>query len=129
MLRLNIREHMEIIGSCGNKLGSVDHVKGRVIKLAKTDSVDGDEHFIPLAWVERIDQCVHLNKKCHEVIPQQMRASAVAPKVTNSENANHLWVEPAGPIVQPLQPSNPEEMALAKQSGDNDTERPTEVAL
>ena len=33
------------------------------IKLAKNDpTAGGEHHFIPLAWVERVDEHVHLSK-------------------------------------------------------------------
>ncbi len=60
----NIREHMDVFGSCGNKLGQVDHVEGDSIKLTKASSSDGQHHFIPAEWVARVDSHVHLNKDC-----------------------------------------------------------------
>jgi len=62
----DIREHMDVIGSCGNKLGKVDHVQGSTIKLTKNDSPDGLHHFIPTSWVARVDEHVHLSKNCGE---------------------------------------------------------------
>jgi hypothetical protein len=59
-----IREHMDVIGSCGNNLGRVDHVKGDTIKLTRKGSSDGMHHFIPTSWVSRVDEHVHLNKTC-----------------------------------------------------------------
>jgi hypothetical protein len=61
-----IREHMDVIGSCGNKLGKVDHVEGGSIKLTRNDSPDGLHHFIPTSWVARVDDKVHLSKNCGE---------------------------------------------------------------
>ncbi len=61
-----IREHMDVYGSCGNKLGRVDHVQGNMIKLTKNDSADGKHHFIPTSWVASVDSQVHLNKSCGE---------------------------------------------------------------
>jgi hypothetical protein len=61
-----IREHMDVLGSCGNKLGRVDHLEGSTIKLTKNDSPDGLHHFIPTSWVSRVDEHVHLNKTCVE---------------------------------------------------------------
>ena len=55
---------MDVIGSCGNKLGVVDHVEGDRIKLTKNDSPDGQHHFVPLAWVSQVDNHVHLSKDC-----------------------------------------------------------------
>lgn len=59
-----IREHVDVIGSCGNVLGKVDHVEGNSIKLTRGD--DGQHHFIPLRWVDHVDEHVHLNKDCGE---------------------------------------------------------------
>jgi hypothetical protein len=62
----DIREHMDVIGSCGNTLGKVDHVEGSQIKLTKNDSPDGMHHLIPMSWVKQVDAHVHLNKSCGE---------------------------------------------------------------
>ncbi len=59
-----IREHMDVLGSCGNKLGRVDHVQGNMIKLTRNGSSDGQHHFIPTSWVNHVDDHVHLNKTC-----------------------------------------------------------------
>ena len=58
----NIRERMDVIASCGTKVGVVDHVEGNAIKLTKNDSKDHQHHFIPTEWVERVDSSVHLKK-------------------------------------------------------------------
>ncbi|MEX2173509.1 MAG: DUF2171 domain-containing protein [Pirellulaceae bacterium] len=62
----NIKEHMPVMGSCGNRLGDVDHVEGDAIKLTKKSSPDGKHHFIPMNWVEKVDDSVRLNKDCGE---------------------------------------------------------------
>src|SRR5687768_13696930 len=49
-----IREHMPVFGSCGQKVGDVDHLEGEQIKLAKNSSPDGKHHFIPTSWVESV---------------------------------------------------------------------------
>jgi hypothetical protein len=58
----DIREHMEVVGSDGEHVGTVDHCEGpNIIKLTKSDpAAGGQHHYIPLAWVDRIDQRVHL---------------------------------------------------------------------
>jgi len=58
----NIREHMTVVGSCGNRVGVVDHLEGSAIKLTRNDSKDGQHHFIPVGWVDRVDNEVHLKK-------------------------------------------------------------------
>ena len=49
-----IKEHMDVIASCGKKVGVVDHVGGGAIKLTKKDSPDGQHHFIPVGWISRL---------------------------------------------------------------------------
>ena len=59
-----IKEHMEVIGSDGIHVGEVDHMEGSdQVKLAKDDAeAGGEHHFIPLAWVDRVDEKVHLKQ-------------------------------------------------------------------
>jgi hypothetical protein len=57
-----IREHMEVVGSDGEHVGTVDRCEGAdIIKLTKNDpAADGKHHYIPMAWVNHVDQQVHL---------------------------------------------------------------------
>jgi hypothetical protein len=59
-----IKEHMEVLGSDGVHVGTVDHLEGRdQVKLAKDDpDAGGEHHFIPLAWVDHVDSMVHLKQ-------------------------------------------------------------------
>ncbi len=45
-------------------VGTVDHLEGKnFIKLKKSDSIDGQHHWIPLEWVEKIERgSIILNK-------------------------------------------------------------------
>jgi hypothetical protein len=71
-----IKEHMEVIGSDGQHVGTVDHMDGAdKIKLAKTDSKDGQHHFIPLSLVDHVDAHVHLNKAAKDVMAQWKSAA------------------------------------------------------
>jgi hypothetical protein len=54
MDKSQIREHMKVVGSDGRAIGSVDKVEGDKIKLSKSDSADGQHHFIDLADVADI---------------------------------------------------------------------------
>jgi hypothetical protein len=63
----DIREHMEVYASCGTMVGKVDHVEGDSIKLTKNDSPDGQHHRIPLAWVAKVHDHIHLSKDHKEV--------------------------------------------------------------
>lgn len=57
-----IKEHMEVLGSDGEHVGTVDHLQGETrIKLTKSDSADGHHHLIPADWVDHVDEHVHLN--------------------------------------------------------------------
>jgi hypothetical protein len=73
----SIKEHMDVIASCGKKVGVVDEVGGGAIKLTKKDSLDGQHHFIPVAWVERVDSHVHLKKNSMET-EQNWKSAAAA---------------------------------------------------
>ncbi len=57
-----IREHMEVVSSDDHHVGKVDHILGNEIELAKIDTQSGFHHHkIPMSWVERVDDKVHLN--------------------------------------------------------------------
>lgn len=60
----DIKEHLPVLGSDGGHVGTVDHMDGPDrIKLTKNDpTAGGVHHFIPLAWVARVDEHVHLSK-------------------------------------------------------------------
>ena len=52
----SIREHMKVVGSDRQPVGTVDHVEGERIKLAKNDpQAGGQHHYIPGDWVERVE--------------------------------------------------------------------------
>jgi len=72
-----IKEHMDVIASCGKKVGVVDHVGGGAIKLTKKNSPDGQHHFIPVEWVERVDSHVHLKTNSMET-EQNWKSDAAA---------------------------------------------------
>jgi hypothetical protein len=74
----DIKEHMEVLGSDGQHVGTVDHLEGSdKIKLTKTDpKAGGEHHFIPVSWVARVDAHVHLNKPAKDVQSQWQAAAA-----------------------------------------------------
>ncbi len=51
----DIREKMEVVGSDGQFVGTVDRVEYGEIKLARKDSTDGQYHFVSMDEVESID--------------------------------------------------------------------------
>ncbi|WP_424139467.1 DUF2171 domain-containing protein [Roseomonas chloroacetimidivorans] len=59
-----IREHMEVVGSDGQHVGTVDEVEGDRIKLTKADDPDGSgqhHHYLPVSSIDTVDDKVHLN--------------------------------------------------------------------
>ena len=51
----DIREHMKVIGSDRQPVGTVDKVEGDRIKLARNDPQSGGQHhYIPADWVESV---------------------------------------------------------------------------
>jgi hypothetical protein len=64
----NIQEHMEVLGSDGQHVGTVDHLEGAdKIKLAKSDARDGKHHFISVDLIDKVDSKVHLKKAAKDV--------------------------------------------------------------
>jgi hypothetical protein len=56
-----IREHMPVVCSNGEQFATVDHLDaGDTIKLTKDDT--GQHHWIPLSWVTRVDDKVHVDR-------------------------------------------------------------------
>ena len=67
-----IREHMEVVGSDGQHVGTVDKVEGDRIKLTKNDpQAQGQHRYIPLDIVESVEQnAVSLNLPAEEALQQ-----------------------------------------------------------
>jgi len=64
----DIQPEMDVISSCGCNMGKVDHLEAGSIKLTKKDSTDGQHHYVPTGWVERVDEHVHLSHNAEETI-------------------------------------------------------------
>ena len=55
-------EHLQVKDMNGEHVGTVDHLEGEQIKLTRTDSSDGQHHYLPLSQVESMDDvAVYLN--------------------------------------------------------------------
>lgn len=53
-----VREHMEVVGSDGKHVGTVDHMDGDRIKLTKKDDPDGSgqhHHYIPVSSIAAVE--------------------------------------------------------------------------
>lgn len=64
-----VTEHMEVVGSDGEKIGIVDAVHGDRIVLTKNDeNAGGHHHSIPCSWIERVEDKVTVNKSREEAM-------------------------------------------------------------
>ncbi len=62
-----VQEHQEVVGSDGQHVGKVDHVRGDRIKLAKNDqAAGGHHHSIPSSWIQSVDERVTISKTAEE---------------------------------------------------------------
>jgi len=72
-----IKEHMEVCGSDGAHVGTVDCTKDSdKIVLTKSDARSGGKHHvIPIDWVDRIDDKVRLKKSAKDAMAQWQSAA------------------------------------------------------
>jgi len=73
----DIKEHMEVLGSDGQHVGTVDCLKGddRIVLTKSDPKSGGQHHIIPLNWVDRVDAKVHLNKSTKDATTQWQAAA------------------------------------------------------
>lgn len=68
-----VNEHMEVVGSDGQHIGTVDKVRGDRIILTKNDpEAGGHHHSIPCSWIESVDDKITVNKT-HDEAQRQWR--------------------------------------------------------
>lgn len=66
-----VKPGMDVICSCGQRIGKVDGLIGDMIKLEQSDATTGGENrFVPVEWVERVDRSVYLNRNSEEVMSE-----------------------------------------------------------
>ncbi|HEU4960157.1 MAG TPA: DUF2171 domain-containing protein [Sphingomonas sp.] len=62
-----VDEHMEVVGSDGGHVGTVDKVRGDRIVLTKSDpDAGGHHHSIPSRWIKSVDDKVTIRKTADE---------------------------------------------------------------
>jgi hypothetical protein len=62
-----IREHMEVAGSDGGHVGTVDCTRGDRVVLTRSDEASGGvHHVIPCAWIDKVEDKVVLNIEAEE---------------------------------------------------------------
>ena len=73
----DIKEHMEVLGSDGAHVGTVDCTKGEdKIVLTKNDPASGGQHhIIPIGWVAKVDDKVRLTKSAKDAMTQWQAAA------------------------------------------------------
>ena len=74
---MNIKQHMEVLGSDGAHVGTVDHMEGfDKIKLTKSDPRSGGQHhLIPAEWIDKVDDKVRLKKTAKDAMTQWQAAA------------------------------------------------------
>ena len=74
----DIKEHMEVLGSDGKHIGTVDHMDGAdKIKLTKSDPQSGGQHhIIPVRLVQSLDEDkIRLTKPARQVMLEWQTAA------------------------------------------------------
>ena len=62
-----VKEHQEVVGSDGQHVGTVDHVRGDQVELTSNDqSAGGRHHLIPSSWISAVSDKVTLNKSADQ---------------------------------------------------------------
>jgi len=62
-----VTEHMEVVGSDGSHVGTVDKVRGDRIILTRADpSAGGIHHSVPCSWVDSVEDKVTLNRSADD---------------------------------------------------------------
>ena len=60
-----IQRNMAVFSSHGEQLGAIDHIEGGNLELVR-DAV-GQHHFIPLRWIDRVEDAVYLTRTGEDV--------------------------------------------------------------
>lgn len=73
-----IKEHMEVVGSDGQHVGTVDRIEGDRIKLTKDDPhAQGQHTYLPLNAVASVEKnAVRLNMPAEQARQQAMRGTS-----------------------------------------------------
>ena len=64
---MKIEEDMDVVGRCGNHVGTVDRVEGERIKLTKNDDPDGGahHHYLPMSAIASVTDGKVMTKMNH----------------------------------------------------------------
>ena len=63
-MALDIQKHMEVVGSDGEHVGTIDRTESaeRIVLAGDDAKADGKPHLISVDWISYIDSKVHLNR-------------------------------------------------------------------
>jgi hypothetical protein len=67
-----IQKHMEVVGSDGIHVGTIDHTESadRIVLTGDDPKARGKPHLISVDWVDYVDSKVHLNKPSKTAISE-----------------------------------------------------------
>lgn len=92
--RDRIREHMPVRCADGDQVATVDRVEGSSIKLTK--DAQGAHHWIPLAWVTRVDDHVHIDRSGDQARREWLAAAPEWETSAPAADAVADWRDTAG---------------------------------
>lgn len=72
-----IREQMEVVGSDGRHVGTIDHEDAdkRIVLSANDPKAGGQPHLISVAWIDHVDDKVHLNRSSRTAFSEWLQAA------------------------------------------------------
>lgn len=72
-----IREQMEVVGSDGRHVGTIDHEDDdeRIVLSANDPKAGGQPHLISVAWIDHVDDKVHLNRSSRTAFSEWLQAA------------------------------------------------------
>jgi hypothetical protein len=87
--------HMEVVGSDGQHIGTVDKVAGDRIILTRNDpNAGGHHHSIPCGWIQSVDEKVTIDKTAEEAMRQwrdeENRRALFEPEENRSNDGPHI---------------------------------------
>jgi hypothetical protein len=86
----DIKENMPVVDSDNGLLAVVDRVEGTdTIKLAK--DIEGQHHYIPVTWVDAVDDKVHIDRTGAEAMKEWSKAPVAAkPDASRGAPQHHI---------------------------------------
>ena len=89
-----VRAHMEVRGADGGHVGMVDCLRGEHIVLTKSDATAGGAHHaIPMGWVGKVDDKVHLTVDTAEAMRRwrtEERSRALFERPDSGSDGPHI---------------------------------------